>query len=107
MPEQSESRTKNKIGGRRGQEGEYRGRSEPGWEGEDGRHSTSTADYAWWRAEWQGLADSGEFGATHTPRGEETAWSGATGLMTAWDLYVEDRDSRLGAAGRQAHSGAP
>ena len=34
----------------------------------------------------------GEFDATHTPQGEEKAWSGATGLTTALDLYRDDWD---------------
>ena len=45
------------------------------------------------------VPDSGEFGATHLPRGEVTAWSGATGLMATWDLAKKIGTAQSGRPG--------
>ena len=54
--------------------------SDPGWEVER-RHRLSVSDFSWFREMHKGDdgADSGEFGATGLPRGEEKARSAVTG----------------------------
>ena len=65
-----------------------------GWIGvEKGRRSDQTVHnrHRAWAERQRMVPDSGEFSATHLPRGEERMWSSATSLSASWDLYNEDQ----------------